>query len=162
MLRRLLTVFAATLALCSTAALQAHEVKAGDIVVLHPNAPPSLKGAPNGIGFVDLKNTGSQPDRLLKASAPGIGRIELHEMKMQGDVMQMRELEGVPIAPGATVKMGPGGLHMMLMQLAKPLATGDKLPLTLTFERAGSVTTELWVQPRDEGAKAMDAHHHKH
>lgn len=162
MLRRLLTALATTLALYSTAPLQAHEVKAGDMVVLHPYALPSLKGAPNGIGFIDLKNTGRQPDRLLKATSPGVGRVELHEMKMQGDVMQMRELDGIAIAPGATVRMAPGGLHMMLMQLGKPLAAGDKLPITLTFERAGNVSTELWVQPREEGAKAMDAHHHKH
>lgn len=159
---RLLYALATSVALCSSASLQAHEVKAGDVVVLHPYALPSLKGAPNGIGFIDLKNTGSQPDRLLKATAPGVGRVELHEMKMQGDVMQMRELDGIAIAPGATVRMAPGGLHLMLMQLAKPLAAGDKLPITLTFERAGSVRTELWVQPREEGAKAMDAHHHKH
>lgn len=162
MRRPLLPVLAAVLALCFTGAPRAHEVRAGDIVVLHPYALPSLQGSPNGIGFIDLKNTGSQPDRLLKATSPGVGRVELHEMKMQGDVMQMRELEGIAIAPGATVKMASGGLHLMLMQLARPLAAGDKLPLTLTFERAGSVRTELWVQPREEGAKAMDAHHHKH
>lgn len=162
MRRHFLHALAATLALCSTSALQAHEVKAGDIVVLHPYALPSLKGAPNGIGFIDLKNTGRQPDRLIKAASPAVGRVELHEMKMQGDVMQMRELDGIAIAPGATVRMAPGGLHMMLMQLARPLSAGDKLPITLTFERAGTVNTELWVQPRDEGAKAMDAHHHKH
>ena len=75
------------------------------------------------------------------------GRVEMHEMVMDGGVMKMRPLDqGLVIDPGKTVKFAPGGYHFMLMDLKTQLKQGDKVPLTLQFEKAGKVNVSLDVQ----------------
>jgi periplasmic copper chaperone A len=75
------------------------------------------------------------------------GRIELHTHIMDGDVMRMREMEGgIPLPPGETVKLQPGGFHIMLLGLKQGLAAGSRFPLTLTFEKAGSVQVDVPVE----------------
>jgi copper(I)-binding protein len=82
--------------------------------------------------------------------------VEIHEMKMEGNVMRMRELEhGLEIKPGATVALAPGGFHLMMMGLKAPLKQGEKVPVTLTFEKAGSIDVELEVKAMG----AMPGHH---
>jgi len=107
----------------------------------------TLPNAPVGGGYVTITNTGSEADRLVAASAAVAGDVQIHEMKMEGDVMKMGELpDGIAIAPGETVTLAPGGLHLMLMQLKEPLVEGTTVPVTLTFEKAGSVDIELSVE----------------
>mgnify|MGYP003336813699 CR=1 FL=1 len=103
--------------------------------------------APSGGGFLKITNTGTAPDRLVSASSPtAAAEVQIHEMKMEGSVMRMRELEnGLEIPPGATVTLAPGGLHLMLIGLVEPLKTDTKVPLTLVFEKAGSIDVELAV-----------------
>ncbi len=86
-------------------------------------------------GFMDL--TSDQAASLLQADSPAVAKVELHEMKMQGDVMQMREVKNIDLPKGKTVKLEPGGLHLMLFQPKKPLKAGDKVPLTLTIKSGG-------------------------
>jgi copper(I)-binding protein len=74
--------------------------------------------------------------------------VQIHEMKMEGSVMRMREHEGgLEIAPGATVTLAPGSLHLMMMGLKAPFKQGEKVPVTLTFEKAGKIDVELVVVP---------------
>jgi copper(I)-binding protein len=149
-----------TLVLAGAAA--AHGFTAGDLKIGHPWARPTVTGQPAGGGFLKIENTGKTADRLLSASAPVGERTELHSMSMDGDVMRMREVDGIDIAPGATVELKPGGFHLMFQGLKAPLKEGDKIPLKLKFQRAGEVTVEVWVEkPKAEGDKA-DAHQHKH
>ena len=68
-------------------------------------------------------------------------------MAMDGNVMRMRAVTGIDIAAGAKVALGTSGYHVMLVGLARPLSTGDKFPLTLTFEQAGSVDVSVVVEP---------------
>ena len=90
---------------------------------------------------------------------PAAGAVQIHEMKMEGNVMRMRELEGgLEIAPGATVTLAPGNLHLMMMGLKEPFAKGAKVPLTLVFEKAGNVDTELSVEAMG-AASAPDKKH---
>lgn len=140
---------------------QAHEFKAGDIRVLHPYAVPSLAGVANGQGFVDFANRGTVSDSLMGVSSPAAKSVEIHEMKKLGDVMRMREVPSVTIGPGQTIRMADSGLHLMLMSLKAPLKVGDKIPLTLSFARAGDVRIEMWVQDKAQGSKAMHEHHQK-
>ena len=80
-------------------------------------------------------------------------------MKMDGNVMRMRELEnGLEIPPGTTVSLAPGGFHLMLMGLKEPLKQGSTVPLTLVFDKAGSIDVELAVQ----GMGAAKPSEHKH
>lgn len=85
------------------------------------------------------------PDRLVAAATPAAAKAELHTMEMSGAVMKMRPVAGVDIPAGKTVTLAPGGVHIMLMGLAKPLQAGQSFPLTLTFEKAGARTVDVEV-----------------
>jgi copper(I)-binding protein len=68
-------------------------------------------------------------------------------MKMDGSVMRMRELDGpLEIKPGETVTLAPGGMHLMMMGLKEPLTQGERVPLTLVFEKAGKIDVDLAVE----------------
>ncbi len=99
-----------------------------------------------GAGFLTIRNAGAA-DRLLSASTPAAGRAELHTMLRDGDVMRMRAVEAIAVPANGAVSLAPGGLHIMLFGLTRPLAVGESVPLTLLFEQAGAVTLQLAVQP---------------
>ena len=106
----------------------AHEFKAGALVLKHPWTRATAKGAEMGGGFVTIVNTGNEADRLTGGSFALAGRAEVHEMKMEGDVMKMRQLEGgLDIPAGATVELKPGSYHLMFMKLTAPLEAGTKV-----------------------------------
>jgi hypothetical protein len=97
--------------------------------------------------FLVITNTGTTPDRLIAVKSPAADKVEIHEMKMDGNIMRMREVEkGIEIPPGATVELKPGGFHVMFMGLKAPFAKDAKVPLTLVFEKAGSIDVDLMVQ----------------
>ncbi len=97
-------------------------------------------------GAIYLTVTASQPDRLTAASTPVAATTELHQTRMENGVMEMRPVPGgLPVTPGTPIHMAPGGYHVMLMGLKQPLKQGDHVPLTLTFEHAGTVTAEAVV-----------------
>jgi hypothetical protein len=134
----------------------AHDYAAGDIAIGHPwTRAAGING--NGAGFLNLRNGGAQPDRLLSAATPAARVVELHTMERDGDVMRMRPVREIVVAPGATVELRPGGLHIMLIGLTAPLVQGGRVPLTLRFERAGEVQVELAVEAA--GART-GAHRH--
>ncbi|HTA99998.1 MAG TPA: copper chaperone PCu(A)C [Bradyrhizobium sp.] len=127
--------------------LRAEEVKAGDIVITQAWARATPGGAKIGGGYLTIENKGSAPDRLIGGSAEIAGKVEVHEMAMKNGVMTMRPLDnGLTIEPGKTVKLAPGGYHLMMFDLKGPLKQGDKLPLTLDFEKAGKVKLSLDVE----------------
>lgn len=109
-----------------------------------------------------LTNEGRQPDRLLSARSPVGARIEIHESTMEGDVMRMRALPALELAPGAAVPLRHGGRHhLMLMELKQPLRDGDRFPVTLVFERGGSTEVMVDVHPvRAARMPAGGAAHH--
>ena len=126
---------------------QADEVKAGDLVITQAWSRATPGGAKIGGGYLTIENKGSAPDRLIGGSADIAGKVEVHEMAMNNGVMTMRPLDtGLTIEPGKTAKLAPGGYHLMMFDLKSPLKQGDKLPVTLEFEKAGKVTISLDVQ----------------
>jgi copper(I)-binding protein len=139
-------------AICVLAALSAtpslaQQVKAGDLVIDHAWTRATPGGADVGIGYLTIENKGTAPDKLTGASTPAAAKAELHEMSMDNGVMKMRPVkDGLPIPPGQSVTLAPGGLHLMLMGLKNPLKEGGKVPLTLQFEKAGKVDVTLDVQ----------------
>jgi copper(I)-binding protein len=147
--------------LCAVAT--AHSFSVGAIAIGHPFATPSIAGTANGAAYLQsLENTGTAPDRLVRASTPAAARVELHTMSVDAQgVMRMREIDGIALAPNAKVQMQPGsGMHMMLVGLKAPLKEGTSFPMTLQFERAGTVEVTVVVQgPRAENA-ASGAHTH--
>jgi copper(I)-binding protein len=125
----------------------AQETKAGDLVITQAWSRATPGGAKIAGGYLTIENKGSAPDRLISGSGDFAGKVEIHEMAMNNGVMTMRSLDkGLAIEPGKTVKLAPGGYHLMLMDLKTPLKQGDKVPLTLEFEKAGKVTLSLEVQ----------------
>ena len=125
----------------------ADEIKAGDLVITQAWSRATPKGAKTGGAYLTVENKGSTPDRLLGGSADAAGKVEIHEMAMANGVMKMRPVDkGLEIDPGKTVKLSPGGYHVMLTDLKNPLKQGDKLPITLEFEKAGKVTVPFDVE----------------
>ena len=150
-MRKIAAGFAALLAVLmsdlAAAPAQAQEVKAGDLVITQAWSRATPNGAKIGSGYLTIENKGASPDRLVGVAADVAGKVEVHEMAMNNGVMTMRPLDnGLTIDPGKTVKLAPSGYHLMIMDLKSPLKQGDKLPLTLQFEKAGKVAVTLDVQ----------------
>jgi periplasmic copper chaperone A len=125
----------------------ADEIKAGDLVISQAWSRATPGGAKIGGGYLTIENRGSTPDRLIHCSGEIAGKVEVHEMSMKNGVMTMRPLDnGLTIEPGKTVKLAPGGFHLMLFDLKSPLKQGDKVPVTLEFEKAGKVMISLDVE----------------
>lgn len=89
--------------------------------------------------------TAREPVTLVGASSPAAGIIEIHQMKMDGDVMKMRAVDTLELAPGQPVEFKPGGYHFMLMDLKAAFREGTQVPLTLQFRDAKGKARELKV-----------------
>ncbi len=136
----------------------AAETAASIIAVTVPWSRETAAGQNAGGAFMTIANTGTAADRLIGGSTPVAGRVEIHTMTMENDVMRMRQLaDGLEIPAGGEVTLKPGSFHVMLMDLKQPLKAGDRVPLTLTFAGAGTLETELLVKPA--GAMATDMKH---
>ncbi len=100
-----------------------------------------------------MQLTSDTDARLVGASSKLVPRVEVHEMKMDGDVMRMREVKAIDLPKGKTVLLKPGGYHIMLMNLRQPIAVGETIPLTLEIESDGKrETVELEARARAPGA----------
>jgi periplasmic copper chaperone A len=123
----------------------AQEFKAGDIVIEKPWARATPKGAEVGGAYLTIENKGAAADRLTGGSAD-FATVEIHEMKSENGVMQMREVPGgLEVPAHGSVGLAPGGYHIMFTHLAHALAKGDTIKATLTFEHAGPVAVEFKV-----------------
>jgi copper(I)-binding protein len=144
------------LAAAVAAPARADDVKVGDLVISQGWSRATPNGAKIGSGYLTIENKGATPDRLVAVSSDIAGKTEVHEMAMKNGVMTMRPVDdGLTIDPGKTVKLSPGGYHLMLFDLKGPLKQGDMLPLTLNFEKAGRVNVSLAVE--GIGAQGPDA-----
>jgi copper(I)-binding protein len=116
-------------------------------VISHAWSRATPNGAKIAGGYLTIENKGTAVDRLVGGRGGSAGKVEVHEMAMNNGVMTMRPLDqGLAIEPGKTVKLAPGGYHLMIMDLKVPLKQGDKVPVTLEFEKAGKVNLSLDVQ----------------
>ena len=124
----------------------AQDYRVGTLEIGHPWTRATPSTAPTAGGFLTVTNKGTTPDKLISAKSAAAETVQIHTMKMEGNVMRMREQDGgLEIAPGATVTLAPGHLHLMMMGLKGPLKQGEKVPVTLVFEKAGSIDVELAV-----------------
>jgi copper(I)-binding protein len=109
-----------------------------DLVVTQAWSRATPAGAKVASGYLTIENKGSAPDRLRGGTSDVAAKVDVHEMATRDGVMTMRMLEGgLPIAPGATVKLAPSSYHLMLTDIKQPLKQGDKITVTLDFEKAG-------------------------
>jgi periplasmic copper chaperone A len=117
------------------------------ITVEQPWARATPTGAKTGAVYMTLDNKSGTADRLTGASSDVADKLQVHEMKVENGVMKMREVpDGLPIPAGGSVVLKPGSYHVMLIGLKKPLTAGEKIPLTLTFEKAGNISVTVPVQ----------------
>lgn len=130
---RLLVILLLALALPVFAGTAADEMQAVDPWARE--VPPVMSTT---AGFLTLKNTGNAEHKLISADSDAAGMVELHTHINNNGVMQMRPVEDIPVAAGGTTALKPGGLHIMLMMLKKPLVAGEHINITLNFEDGSS------------------------
>lgn len=121
--------------------------QAADIEVISPWTRSTVRAQKTGSAFMELKS--AQGAALVGASSPVAGSVELHEMKMDGAVMKMREIKRLPLPAGKVVALTPSGYHLMLFELKSQLKQGERVPLKLEFERGGRrETMEVFAEVR--------------
>jgi copper(I)-binding protein len=153
----------AVIAICPALAQEHQEYKAGSVRIEAPWIRATPAGAEVAGGYMKLENTGKEPDRLIGGATSVAGKFEVHEMKMDGSVMRMRELPGgLELKPGQSVELKPGSYHLMLMDLKRQLKEGDKVKGTLVFEKAGKVDLEYTVRGMGAKAGGQAGHHGGH
>ncbi|NLD54928.1 MAG: copper chaperone PCu(A)C [Burkholderiaceae bacterium] len=114
-----------------------------------------------------MEITSTRDVRLVAASSPLTPVVEIHEMSLEGNIMKMRQVEAIDLRAGRTVKLEPGGYHVMLMELKSQVKEGSTVPVTLVFEDGSGKRESVEVQARvrplnaDAHSHGQGAHHHK-
>ncbi|WP_320203625.1 copper chaperone PCu(A)C [Agrobacterium rosae] len=136
-----------------------HDFKAGSLELKHPWSAKAPPVAPVLGAYLMIVNTGSEADRLVGGSTPAAERLELHESTLVDGVARMRPAkQGIEIQAGETVKLEPGGAHIMLVNPRQRPGEGEKFKATLQFEKAGPVEVEFVVQKKTEAPSASQDH----
>lgn len=150
---------AVALAACTVLAAQAQTIEVQDAW-----ARTTVPGQKASGAFMKL--TAKESTRLVAASSPVAGVTEVHEMKMDGDIMRMRAIAGLDLPAGQTVELKPGGYHVMLLDLKTALRKDSSIPLTLVFQDAKGVQSKVEVSlpvlSMAPGAAAGHGHGMKH
>lgn len=149
-------LFVATLALPATLALAGGDPS---IDVIDPYVRAVPPGVPNSAAFMSLRNTRPRKNALVGVSSSVAKVAELHTHTMKDGVMSMRRIAEIPVAANATTELKPGGLHIMLIGLNRPLKAGDRIDLTLRFADGQALTLSV---PVKTVAAAMRHHHGGH
>jgi copper(I)-binding protein len=140
-------VFFVVLALAAApGTVPAKDMPNAKISIKQPWARIILMNRP-AAGYMQVHNGTGNADAIIAASSPLAERVELHRVTMQNNVMKMRPVAKVPVPAGAKVEFKQGGYHLMIFGLKHKPKPGDKLPLTLVFEKAGKLKMELIVNP---------------
>ncbi len=129
------------------------------VVIDKPWARATAPGAKVAAGYMVVRNKATVADRLMSVSSPAAARVETHVHIHEAGVMKMREVPGYDIPAGGAFELKPGGAHLMFMDIRRPFIEGEKVPVKLTFEKAGEVNAEFDVGRISKGAPAT---HHKH
>ncbi|MDP4027421.1 MAG: copper chaperone PCu(A)C [Gallionella sp.] len=106
-------------------------------------APPGVKVM---AAYLEIKNNGKQQQVLTGVSSPAFGKIEIHRSVIQGNVARMDHLKELTIPANASVLLQQGGLHLMLMDVKKPLASGDQVPLAFIFGNGEKIAATAIVR----------------
>jgi len=154
--KSVLAALAAVIVVASAATVRAHDYTAGALTIGHPWARATVGTSRPGGAYLTVTNKGAEADRLTGAESPVAGRVELHRSGMADGMMRMTPVEAIEVPAGGKVALEPGGYHLMLMGLKKPMVAGSKVPLTLVFEKAGRVAVEVTVQPLGGKGPAKD------
>jgi copper(I)-binding protein len=116
------------------------------VEIENPWSRATAPGAKVGAGYFIIRNKSAAPDRLVSAASPAAARVETHVIEKQGDVLRMREVKGYAVPAKGSFELKPGGPHLMLVDIKAPLKEGERVPVTLKFEKAGEVRVEMEVR----------------
>lgn len=131
----------------------AHDYTHGSVHIEHPWSRPTPPGTPMGVGYMAITNKGKEAVTLTGAETTRAGHVSIHESSMKDGVMRMQPVSGgLAIPPGKTVELKPHSFHLMLEKLRSPLKPGERIPVTLQFDGAESISVELAVESMDGGA----------
>lgn len=156
-MRHIRILSAAALVLAGISAAAAHEATSKGVTVAHPWTRATPGGATIAAAFLEIKTDKGVTDKLISASSPAAGRVEVHTHVMDGDVMRMRRVDAIDLKDGQSHVLKPMGDHIMLFDLKQPLKQGDLVKLELTFEKAGPIALEATVEPAGAlGPHGMD------
>ena len=147
--------------IAGAACLTAQAGWAANISVTGAWARATMPGQPVGGAYMQIQSDTNA--RLIGVSSPVVPRVEVHEMRMDGDVMRMREVKAIDLPKGKVVSLEPGGFHFMLMNLKKPIATGDVIPFTLLVESGGKrqkIEVKAEARAMERGSMQHQHHHH--
>jgi copper(I)-binding protein len=142
-MKSLIHALALFIGLCSVA--QAQSSSNGSIEIVSPWARATAVSASTGGAFLTIVNKGSTDDRLLSISTPAAGKAELHRTENDNGVAKMTPIDALEVKAGHRIALAPGGYHIMLMGLKAPLKEGESFPLTLTFDKAGTIDVMVKV-----------------
>jgi periplasmic copper chaperone A len=159
-LSRRLIVFVAAMGAVWGGPAAAHKYRTGNLEIVHPWSRAMPMGARVGAGYVLIKNNGTEADRLVAVSSEICEKAELHTSVVKDNVATMHALpDGVVIPAQAAAEFEPGGMHIMLVGLKKPLKEGEFFKGTFTFEKAGKIEVRFAVEEGTPG-KAKELHRH--
>jgi periplasmic copper chaperone A len=140
-------------------AAEAHELKAGKLVIVHTWVRAMPPGGTVTAGYGKITNTGPGADRLVDASLNGAARSEIHSTTVRAGIVKTGPLrDGIPIPAGQTVELTPGNLHITFSGLSSPLEQDIYVDGSLTFEKAGKIAIEFFVEPMETAAPARSLH----
>jgi len=148
----------AVLGLMASPAVSA-DFAAKGLKIGHPWTRPAALGG-TGAGYMTVTNSGKAGDTLVGIETAAARSAGVHRSAMNGQVMSMRPLPALAIAPGQTVALAPGGDHIMMVGLTRALSQGQKIPVTLVFQKAGRVQIELSVETTRPASAAASPNHH--
>lgn len=151
------------LALVATLAVPAfaQDARKGSITTADPWSRATAPRASVGAGYVTIRNSGTQPDRLVSATSPRAARVEIHTMSLDDGIMRMRQLpNGLEVPAGGEASLAPGGNHIMLIGLKAPLKEGERVPATLRFARAGAIKVHFKVAAAGAPGPGADRRRH--
>lgn len=156
-----LTVLLTLLAACAPAASDSHEhehIEVGNLEIQDPwvraaslsNFTPEMgdmdKSNVNSAAYLTIVNKGSEADQLVSANSDVAKAVELHNVKMENDVMKMFQVPAIDVPANGKAELKRGSFHIMLIGIKRDLKVGEKVTLTLNFQKAGSVTFDAEVR----------------
>lgn len=134
--------------------------QASDVMIHDAYARAMPPSAVNSAIFTTLMNHSDETRTLISATTPAAGKVELHDVIMEGEVMKMRQVESIQIPAQGSTELKPGSLHIMLFDLASRLEEGQNITLTLNYANGDAQTVEVPVKKVMNGMKKMDHSHH--
>ena len=150
---KLFLTMGAIVSITLSGTVSAQNALIGPIKIENAYTRATMPGQQVAGGFMKIENKSGPADQLVSVSSPISGEVQLHEMSMEGNVMKMRQVQGIAVPAGGAVELKPGGLHIMFINIKAPLTAGETVPVKLKFAKAGEVELKMPVNVMGQHVK---------